>query len=151
MKQKQLLIGLGLGLLAYYLYTRSKNKASATPEEKANSNTTLPNAGGVVAPNPIPSPSVNTSDVGVEYPFSSKKEQDTFYEEFAKKYGVGNLPKRGDKIITSYGTYEYSMKQRGGKLGQAFTMRWEKRTNVPNNPQVYAAPTTRTIGELLKK
>lgn len=139
MKQKQLLIGLGLGLLVYYLYTRSKQKASATTEEKTNSNTTLPNAGGVVAPMQRPLPDNAVTPL--------TKEERTAINDAMQ---IGKIYYENDIIVTRLGNFKYVTIRKGTQsgisLGSAPIKDWVRTTEQP----IVRTSVGGSLGALLK-
>lgn len=114
---QNLLIGIGLGVLALYLLNRkNKNKEQASVAEdkiiKTNTNTSIPLQ--------IPEPKINTINTN---PSNADVE---LKNAIKSKYGSHLGGKEGDKIVTSFGTYQKTRVSFGGKLGRGFTTIWKK-------------------------
>jgi hypothetical protein len=118
MKDNQkLLIGLGLGVLALYLFNRkNKNKQqTSVSEDKIPQSITTPSK-----PSPIALPKINVIDTN---PSNADVE---LQNAIKNKYGVSYGGNVGDKIVTSFGTYEKTRVNLGGLRGRAFTTIWKK-------------------------
>jgi hypothetical protein len=129
---QKILIALGLGTVAFYVYKMrgQKDKGAITkPQSQDNKGQNPPTL-------PKPQRGQTYEDVvrmgggGINPPHLQKlrEERAAMYQAIKQKYGSENGGKEGDRVTTSYGTYEYVKKKNTSPLAQSpFWYTWEKK------------------------
>jgi hypothetical protein len=141
-KNQKILVGLGIGALVVYVFTRMGKKAqTATGQAQSQDNKGQNLPTSIEKPQVSNKPLINDTrvvDEGknpirkdpygmpiVDYKWDPEAEALNFAK--LKKYGAKfNLAKEGDRLTTSYGTYEYRRRPTGGPLSKGFTTGWNK-------------------------
>jgi hypothetical protein len=126
---QKILIALGLGAVAFYVYKmRGQKGQGAVTQPQDNKGQNPPNM-------PKPQRGQTYEDVvrmgggGINPPHLQKlrEERAAMYEAIKQKYGSESGGKEGDRVTTSYGTYQYVKKKNESPLAQSpFWYTWEK-------------------------
>ena len=132
---QKILAALGLGALAFYVYSRMGKKGQGAVTQPQSQPQSQDNKGQNPPNLPKPQRGQTYEDVvrmgggGINPPHLQKlrEERAAMYEAIKQKYGSESGGKEGDRVTTSYGTYEYRKKKATSPLEQSpFWYTWEK-------------------------